>query len=65
MSGYAVFHWYQPVWYMYNASFPDDRKLIGHWLGVSHQVGQAMCFWILSDTGKVLSRSSVQAISDE
>lgn len=63
ISEYAAFHWYQPVWYINSSSYPNDNKLIGRWLGVSHRVGQAMCFWILNENGGVLSRSSVQAIS--
>jgi hypothetical protein len=63
ISEYTDFEWYQPVWYLDVASFPADKKLIGRWIGVSHRVGQAMCFWILPQSGIPISRSSVQAIS--
>jgi hypothetical protein len=63
ISEYMAFHWYQPIWYIDGASFPDDKKKIGRWLGVSHRVGQAMCFWILTENATVISRTSVQAIS--
>jgi hypothetical protein len=46
-------------------SYPTDNKHLGRWIGVSHQVGQAMCFWILTETGRVLSHSSVQALSPD
>jgi hypothetical protein len=48
-----------------NASFPESRKELGRWLGVSHRVGQAMCFFILTGNGTVISRSSVQALNPD
>lgn len=65
ISEYATFSWYQPVWYMNPSLYPMDNKHLGQWIGVSHRVGQAMCFWILAETGRVLSRSSVQALSPD
>ncbi len=47
------------------ASFPNDKKKLGRWLGVSHRVGQAMCFWILTENVTVISRISVQAVSHD
>jgi hypothetical protein len=63
ISEYACFHWYQPVWYLDNATFSESRKHLERWLGVSHHVGQAMCFWLLTESGTIISRSSVQALS--
>ncbi len=65
ISEYTAFHWYQLIWYIDNASFPESRKELGRWLGVSHRVGQAMCFWILTGNGTVISRSSVQALNPD
>jgi hypothetical protein len=57
ISEYMAFQWYQPVWYLDSATFPNDKKKLGRWLGVSHHVGQAMCFWILTDNATVISRT--------
>jgi len=65
ISEYTSFQWYQLVWYLDNASFQESRKELGRWLGVSHRVGQAMCFWILTGNGTVISRSSVQALNPD
>ncbi len=65
ISEYVAFKWYQAVWYLDSDSYPEERKKIGRWLGVSHRVGQAMCFWILTANASVISRSSVQAISPD
>ena len=39
--------------------------MLGLWLGVSHRVGSALCYWILSEKGKVLSQTIVQNLTSE
>jgi hypothetical protein len=63
ISEYMSFQWYQPVWYLDGDSFPNDKKKLGRWLGVSHRVRQAMCFWILTNNLTIISRTSVQAVT--
>ena len=43
---------------------PNDwnNPKIGRWLGVSHRVGSAMCYWILTETGSVIAWTTVQHI---
>ena len=36
---------------------------LGRWLGVSHQTGSLMSFWILTPSCRVVSRTSVQYIT--
>jgi len=60
-----AFTWYQPVWYLDNNSFPDDNKRLGSLLGVSHRVGQAMCFWVLTDNVTVISKMYLQGVSKD
>ncbi len=66
ISEYTQYRWYDPVWY-YNQieMFPNDRRLIGRWLGVAHRVGQAMCYYILQSNGQVIARSTVQPLMPE
>ena len=63
ISVYVQFDWYQYIWY-YDPSvqFPDDAKQLGRWLGVAHDVGNPMCFWVLPPSCKVVARSTVQAL---
>ena len=35
------------------------------WIGVSHRVGSAICYCIISEKGKVLSETTVQKITAE
>jgi hypothetical protein len=60
ISEYAQFDWYQYVWYHDPAvQFPDDPKKLGRWIGVAHDVGSPMTFWILPASCRVLARSTV------
>ncbi len=48
ISEYAQFDWYQYVWYHDpSVQFLQDPKKIGRWIGVAHDVGSPMTFWIL------------------
>ena len=38
---------------------------VGKWLGVSHQIGSPMTYWVLKDNGQVISRSSVIPLKNE
>ena len=41
----------------------DEQARIGRWLGNSHRVGSDMTYWILTESGKVIARSTVQHIT--
>ena len=36
----------------------------GRWLGISHYTGGLICYHILTQTGKVISRSTVQRVTN-
>jgi hypothetical protein len=55
---------FQPVCYYDNTSFPEPTKHLACWIGVAHNIGQAMCFWVLPSSGVPIARSTVQALSD-
>jgi hypothetical protein len=55
------FGFYDHVSYKENAGL--GATLIGRWLGVSHRVGGLMSYWILTQTGCVISRTTVQNIT--
>ncbi|MGH7974081.1 MAG: hypothetical protein ACREBR_01045, partial [bacterium] len=58
------FDFYQ--WVKFNepaASFTEQRVVLGRWLGVAHDVGQAMCYWILKDNGRIVARTTVRALT--
>jgi hypothetical protein len=62
ISEYLDFGFYDWVWYKDNAGIGENK--IGRWLGVSHRVGNLMSYWILTITGHVISRTTVQCITN-
>mmetsp|Transcript_19095 Transcript_19095/g.27144 ORF Transcript_19095/g.27144 Transcript_19095/m.27144 type:complete len:183 (+) Transcript_19095:3493-4041(+) len=46
------------------APFPETPESLARWLGPAHNVGQALCFFILTENGQIVARSSVRALTD-
>ena len=66
ISQYAQFDWYQAVhYYDPTAQFPDDKNLLGRWVGVAEVSINLMAFYILTETGKVVVRQSVWALTSQ
>ena len=64
ISSLIQFHWYQPVLnYKKNASFPDSKEEIGHFVGVSHNVGDSLAYKVLNENNQVINRSVVRPCS--
>ena len=62
ISEYLDFGFYDWVWFKDNAGLGETK--LGKWLGVSHRVGTLMSFWILTVEGQVLSRTTVQKVTN-
>ena len=58
------FQFYDWVWY-WDHPGDEDSPHLGRWLGVSHRVGAAMCYWVLTEKGTTISRSTVQHVTKE
>ena len=62
ISEYLDFTFYDWVWYRDNAGVGDNS--FGRWLGVSHRIGNLMSYWILTIHGRVISRTTVQRVTN-
>ncbi len=62
ISSLCYYDFYEPVWYFEPQEFPEDRRKMARWLGEAHGIGQAMCHWIIPDSGIPIARSTVQPI---
>ena len=50
ISSWLLFTFWEPVLYLdHEQSFPDSRERSGYWVGVAHNIGDALTFWILDD----------------
>ena len=62
ISEYLDFGFYDEIWYKDNAGASKFEP--GRWLGVSERTGRLMCYHILTQTGSVVSRSTVQRVTE-
>jgi len=63
ISEYLDYSWYETVWYHdQDAPFPETWRKLAKWLGVAHCVGQALCYYILPESGRPIVRSTIQAL---
>ena len=62
ISEYLDFRFYDQVWYHKNAGLGE--RLHGRWIGVSHRIGSLMSYYILTQTGSVISRTTVQRVTN-
>ena len=67
ISEYAQFDWYDYVEYYSpsEAGQKEEKSKLGQFLGVAKNVGASMTYWILTERGQVIARSTVTALSDE
>ncbi len=62
---YIEFDFYGWVKYKEHKSKTGNDISLGRWLGVAHDIGQAMTYWILKENGEVVARSTVRPITPE
>ena len=43
----------------------DEKAPFGYWRGVSLNIGSVLTYWILTESGKVMARSTLQHITCE
>jgi hypothetical protein len=43
-------------------NFTDITRWLARWLGVSHRVGSDLSYWLITESGKVISKKSVEHV---
>jgi hypothetical protein len=62
----VTFNFYEPVWYIEQTEdFPNPKRKLGRWLGEAYNIGQALCYWVITSTGNPIARSTIQQIPRE
>ena len=64
ISEWLDFTFYDLIWYynLENPDITDNSRKLGRWLGISHRIGSDLTYWILTESGKVISCSTVQHV---
>jgi len=64
ISKWLDFDFYDWCWYwnVPTHELTEEKAELGRILGVAHRVGSDMCYWVLTDNGKVIARTMVQRV---
>ncbi len=67
ISEWLDFDFYDQVWWLdeKHPATTDENIILGRWLGISHKIGSDMCYWILTVSGKIIARTTVQHVTRE
>ena len=63
---YLYFEFYNLVWFCYLPDKPnntDNPRKLACWLGIYHIVESEMCYWLMTETGELVSRILVEHIT--
>ena len=63
ISEYVNFKWFDFVWFWNPVDF--QKQNLGRWLGVAHSIGSGHVYYILTNKGTVVARSTVTKVSEE
>ena len=65
ISEWLDFGFYDLVWWLNQLTKPDfmdNTKQLAKWLGVSHCVGSDLSYWLITESGKIISKTSVEHV---
>ena len=67
ISEWIDFQFFDLVWYHTNqkTDTADEQYHLGYWLGIAHRIGSDLCYWVLTKSGKVIARTTVQHVTKE
>jgi hypothetical protein len=65
ISKWLDFQFYNLIWFhnLEKPAMEDKSRRLGRWLGISHRIGSDMCYWVLTDSGQVISCATVQHVT--
>ena len=65
ISEWLDFEMYDLVYWIDRPNKPDTSdnvRRLSRWLDISHCVGWDMCYWLITDSDKLLSKTSVEHV---
>ena len=64
ISEWLDFDIYNQVWF-WDSPGKEENTCLGQWLGVSHCIGSALCYWVIDEKGTVYSTTMVQHVTNQ
>jgi hypothetical protein len=62
------YYLYDLVWWLYRPTkpnFTDHTRRLAQWLGVLHRVGSDLSYWLITESGKIISKTSVEHVTSD
>jgi hypothetical protein len=66
ISKWMDFAFYDLVWWLDHPTKPNITNStcqLARWLGVSHRVGSDLSYWLITESGKIISKTSVNQVT--
>ena len=66
ISEWLDFEFYNLVWWLDRSdkpNFTENTRRLARWLGVSHRVGSDLSYWLITESGKIISKTSVEHVT--
>ena len=64
ISEWLDFDLYDKVWF-WDSPHKEENPRPGCWLGVSHRIRSALCYWVIDHKGDVFSRTTVHHVTEQ
>ena len=62
ISDWTEFEFYN-LWCYWDNHTDEAQGNIGRWVGFSHRVVSDLCYWVLTEKGKIIARTNVQHVT--
>ena len=65
ISEWLDFDFYDRIWWLYTKkpARTDNNVTLGRWLGISHNIGRDMCYWVLTVSGNFITKRTVKHVT--
>jgi hypothetical protein len=66
ISKWLDFEFYDLIWWLdcpTKPNFTDATRRLARWLGISHHVGSNLRYWLITESGKIISKTSVEHVT--
>ena len=65
ISEFLDFNFYDLVLYHpgVHPSISEENRVLGRWLGVSHQISSDMCYWVMGRDGIPAAKTTIQIVT--
>jgi hypothetical protein len=65
VSAYMDFTFFEPIYYYdHTEKFPSSKEQLGRWLGPARNCGDALTFYVLTDSETIITRSTIRPAND-